>query len=149
MTYYEDNKERLLKKSNDYYRLNKNKALKQRKIYYQLNKEKCLKSCKDIYERIRIEKNKQRKDRYIHYKQLLVDYKGGKCSVCGYNKCLRALTFHHCKGDKLFTISQEIGKYSSQKQINKSVIDMLKLEADKCILVCFNCHMEIHDNEGD
>ena len=25
----------------------------------------------------------------------LVEYKGGKCCVCGYNKCIEALEFHH------------------------------------------------------
>lgn len=25
----------------------------------------------------------------------LVEYKGGKCCICGYNKCIEALEFHH------------------------------------------------------
>lgn len=28
-------------------------------------------------------------------KELLVEYKGGKCEICGYNKCISALEFHH------------------------------------------------------
>ena len=69
-------------------------------------------------------------------KKLLVEYKGGKCEICGYDKCLAALEFHHIDPDKKdFSIS------SSSKSI-----DELKLEADKCILVCANCHREIHNN---
>lgn len=69
-------------------------------------------------------------------KKALVNYKGGKCEKCGYNKSMRALEFHHLNPqEKDFGIS---------KNINKS-IDKLKQEVDKCILVCSNCHAEIHD----
>ncbi len=65
----------------------------------------------------------------------LTEYKGGKCEVCGYDKCVRALEFHHKNPkEKDFQIS---GKSLS--------FDKLKVEVDKCILVCSNCHCEIHD----
>lgn len=68
-------------------------------------------------------------------KQRLIDYKGGKCELCGYNKCNRALQFHHLNPEeKDFSIS---GKSVS--------FDKLKDEVEKCILVCSNCHSEIHD----
>lgn len=64
----------------------------------------------------------------------LVEYKGGKCERCGYNKCIDALDFHHRDpNEKDFTIG---GKSWS--------FERLKKEADKCILVCANCHREIH-----
>ena len=64
----------------------------------------------------------------------LIEYKGGKCERCGYNKCHVALEFHHLNPDeKDFTIS---GKSWS--------FERLKKEVDKCILVCSNCHKEIH-----
>lgn len=67
-------------------------------------------------------------------KTKLVEYKGGKCQCCGYNRCIRALEFHHLDpSHKDFTIS---GKSKS--------FETLKKEADKCILVCSNCHKEIH-----
>ena len=69
-------------------------------------------------------------------KKALVDYKGGQCCRCGYNKSLRALEFHHLdSNEKDFTISRCITKS----------MDTLKQEVDKCILVCSNCHAEIHD----
>jgi hypothetical protein len=65
----------------------------------------------------------------------LIEYKGGKCEICGYNKCNRALQFHHKNpSEKDFTIS---GRSLS--------FDRLKNEVDKCLLVCSNCHSEIHD----
>lgn len=65
----------------------------------------------------------------------LVEYKGGKCIKCGYDKCVNSLEFHHIDPTKKdFTIS---GKSWS--------IERLKKEADKCILVCSNCHKEIHE----
>jgi hypothetical protein len=84
--------------------------------------------CKDPakardYWRGRLQKNKL----------LLVEYKGGKCCICGYNKCAAALDFHHIK-KKSFAIGTRGGL-----SLNK-----LKKEADKTILVCKNCHAEIH-----
>ena len=67
-------------------------------------------------------------------KKALVEYKGGKCQCCGYSKCIEALEFHHLDPNiKSFTISGKSKSFNS-----------LKNEVDKCILVCSNCHKEIH-----
>ena len=67
-------------------------------------------------------------------KKLAVEYKGGKCSICGYDKCVAALEFHHINPEsKLFGIST--------KGITRS-LDLIKKELDKCILLCANCHRE-------
>ena len=67
-------------------------------------------------------------------KEQLVNYKGGRCVKCGYNKCLAALEFHHCDPkQKDFSISGGTRSFET-----------LKKEVDKCILVCSNCHKEIH-----
>jgi hypothetical protein len=69
-------------------------------------------------------------------KEKAVEYKGGKCEYCGYNKCLGSLHFHHKDPkEKDFGISQ----------YKKLDYDKLKKELDKCILVCANCHGEIHE----
>lgn len=73
-------------------------------------------------------------------KETLVAYKGGKCEKCGYDKCIEALDFHHIDpSTKSFGISTS--------NIYRN-IDVLKREVDKCILVCANCHREIHYNEN-
>lgn len=66
----------------------------------------------------------------------IVLYKGGKCEICGYDKCEAALEFHHLNpGEKEFQLSSG----------NTCSLEKMKKEADKCILVCANCHREIHD----
>ena len=74
-------------------------------------------------------------DRRSLMKQKAIEYKGGKCEICGYNKCNRALAFHHVDPtEKEYSLSRpSIGW------------EKMKKELDKCILVCCNCHMEIHD----
>jgi len=67
-------------------------------------------------------------------KQKLVEYKGGKCQVCGYNKYIGNLAFHHKNpAEKDFTIT---GKSWALNKLLK--------EVDKCELLCHNCHGEIH-----
>lgn len=62
--------------------------------------------------------------------------RGGKCIRCGYDKCIKALEFHHIDPSKKdFTISNDHFK----------LLDAVK-ESQKCILICSNCHKELHDN---
>ena len=70
-------------------------------------------------------------------KLLLVEYKGGKCECCGYDKCIAALDFHHL--DPTTKESKNLG--------TTVAIEKQKIEADKCILVCANCHREIHHEQ--
>lgn len=72
----------------------------------------------------------------IALKAKSVEYKGGKCQRCGYEKCLRALQFHHRDAEKKeFTI----GYRTSWRWAR------LKAELDKCDLICSNCHCEVHE----
>jgi hypothetical protein len=67
-------------------------------------------------------------------KERLVEYKGGKCEICGYDRCVKAMDFHHKNPkEKEFPLT-----YMNRKW------EILIKEADKCILVCANCHREIH-----
>lgn len=69
-----------------------------------------------------------------------INYLGGVCSSCGYDKCIGAMVFHHINPDeKDFAISH--GYTHSWEAI--------KIELDKCILLCQNCHAELHWNEVD
>ena len=77
-------------------------------------------------------------ERQRSMKQKCVDYKGGKCCRCGYDKYIGALDFHH-----LDPSHKEHGiaglRFTSFEKNEK-----VKQELDKCILVCRNCHAEIH-----
>ena len=79
-----------------------------------------------------VEKNREWK---MQEKQKAVDYLGGKCSSCGYSKCLTALEFHHVN--------------PSEKELYNShwTFERNKNELDKCVLLCANCHREEHAKE--
>ena len=69
-------------------------------------------------------------------RQMAVEYKGGKCEICGYSRCIDALEFHHNDlAEKRFGISEK-GYTRSWKEVMK--------ELDKCIMICANCHRELH-----
>lgn len=71
-------------------------------------------------------------------KEWAIEYKGGKCQNCGYNKCAAALTFHHRESDKKeFGFAQSTGFCRSYAKLKK--------ELDKCDLLCANCHTELHN----
>ena len=70
-------------------------------------------------------------------KEKLVAAFGGSCGICGYKKSVRALTFHHLDpSQKAFAIS---GKGIPRAW--KRIMD----EAEKCVMLCHNCHDEVHD----
>jgi 5-methylcytosine-specific restriction endonuclease McrA len=72
------------------------------------------------------------KDRLETRKQQLRDKRdairhshGDKCAFCGYNRNIAALEFHHLEPKEKYAINT----YE---------------EANKCILLCANCHREYH-----
>jgi 5-methylcytosine-specific restriction endonuclease McrA len=64
---------------------------------------------------------------------------GGKCSKCGYDRCVDALEFHHENQDEK---EFKLGSGNTMSWVD------YKSEAMKCILVCSNCHKEIHSKIG-
>lgn len=80
---------------------------------------------------------KQTTERMRKLKEKMVQYKGGKCERCDYNKYYGALEFHH-----LDPYSKDFSPSSLKKY---TFDDRVKKELDKCILLCANCHREIHN----
>lgn len=62
---------------------------------------------------------------------------GGKCCVCDYDRHFSALDFHHVLSDDKIGCPSEVIKNLGKKAFLE--------EVEKCILVCSNCHREIHD----
>lgn len=95
--------------------------------------------------RVELTEEEKRKRNYCRVKthrqkmkQKGVEYKGGKCEICGYDKSFWSLSFHHIDPkEKEFNIA----KYSVLSW------ERIKKELDKCILICSNCHGEIHEKE--
>lgn len=71
----------------------------------------------------------------INTKLRAIEYLGGKCIFCGYSRCSAAMEFHHKDpSQKDFTIGGP----------SRKSWDKVQQELDKCILVCSNCHKELH-----
>jgi hypothetical protein len=86
-------------------------------------------------------KNKSKEKFKIKQKELarklyINSIKAKGCQLCGYNKCLTAIEFHHIGNDKLFEMSDS----------NHKSLDNIKIEISKCIVVCANCHRELHEH---
>ena len=74
-------------------------------------------------------------ERMIKFKLKCIEYKGGKCIICEYNKYYGSLEFHHLDPkEKEYTIS-----HLRSNGFN----DKVRQELDKCILLCSNCHKEV------
>ena len=68
-------------------------------------------------------------------KEILVEEAGGSCALCGYDRCVGALHFHHLEPDKkAFALSH--------RGVSRSLAKA-RAEAEKCVLLCSNCHAEV------
>ena len=73
---------------------------------------------------------------YQQRKQRIVYAMGGQCALCGYKKNIQALEMHHINPEeKDFTFSNT-KEYHNWEELSS--------EMKKCILLCANCHREVH-----
>ena len=123
-----ENYEKINERQKKYREENREELRRRNKEWCNNNPEKHKKTCHQSY-----------KKRYKRRKQFIDDYKLSKgCAICGYNKCASALDFHH-EGDKDFDVAKGLGQNTN--------IEKLKKEIEKCIVLCANCHRELHDKE--
>lgn len=85
---------------------------------------------------------KAQQDRGLQRKLQIVNEFGGKCSICGYKKNLSALAFHHQDPSKK-DFKLDIRSLSNRK------FSAIQNELQKCILICHNCHSELHHPQHD
>ena len=105
----------------EYYKKNREELKRKKRQYYKENKEKVR------------EKNNEYRNKIVQYVNNYKLLKG--CAICGYNKCVSALEFHH-RENKEFHIGQFHGN-----------LKKLKTEMGKCIVLCANCHRELHSEK--
>ena len=79
--------------------------------------------------------NKEKHNNQIANKEYGIKYLGGKCSSCGYDKCADALDFHHLDPSLKDVNAKYIRSWSKER---------IRDELDKCVLLCANCHREVH-----
>jgi 5-methylcytosine-specific restriction endonuclease McrA len=70
-------------------------------------------------------------------KEILVAEAGGHCVVCGYDRHVRALEFHHINPRE-----KRLGLSAGGVTLS---LRALRVEAAKCVLLCSNCHAEVED----
>lgn len=64
----------------------------------------------------------------------LIAEAGGRCVICGYDRCHAALHFHHIDPNtKRFNV----------RGGQTPALETLREEARKCVLLCSNCHAEV------
>jgi excisionase family DNA binding protein len=68
-------------------------------------------------------------------KEMLVAAAGGRCRICGYDRWIGALHFHHRDGE-----TKDFGL--AERGLTKS-LETMRAEAAKCLLLCANCHSEV------
>ncbi len=68
-------------------------------------------------------------------KRILVTEAGGSCALCGYDRSMAGLHFHHLEpAEKAFALSARGMALS---------LEAARAEAAKCVLLCSNCHAEV------
>jgi len=84
----------------------------------------------------------KQKERALSRKLEIIRLKGGKCERCGYDKNIAALEFHHLDPSiKSFQLDS--------RHLSNTTKEKILEELDKCIIVCSNCHRELHNPQFD
>lgn len=68
-------------------------------------------------------------------KEILVAESGGACVLCGYDRVLAALQFHH--------VDPTTKRFHLAFGGVTRAIEEMREEAAKCVLLCANCHAEV------
>ena len=124
--WYKNNSERRNEIARRKYKENPEKERERSKQYYRKTKE--------TRREIRLKRSRKG---HKEYREWIKNYKLSKgCAICGYKKCASALDFHH-NGNKEFNIT----RVESIKKV--------KVEITKCIVLCRNCHSELHEKERE
>jgi hypothetical protein len=79
--------------------------------------------------------NIQTLERQRALKRRAIEYKGVRCSRCGYDRCDGALEFHHTNPRR---------KDVNISHLRHTTFEKIIAELDKCVLLCANCHREEH-----
>lgn len=133
---YRRNNREKIRRTNMRYRFeNKDSVKESQKRWRVKYKRKLVEYSEEKKEELREKRrsyNKNKRKKFAEYKVKL------GCKFCGYSKCSSALDFHHMsKESKIVDVSR----------LYNSKWDIFIYEAKKCIVICRNCHAELHYKE--
>jgi hypothetical protein len=98
----------------------------------------CSRACKNTFLNQQLQSYQAQQDRGRSRKLELINIMGGECERCGYGKNYAALEFHHMEPSKK-EFQLDLRCLSNRKW------EVILLEAEKCKLLCSNCHAEEHN----
>ena len=98
----------------------------------------CSRPCKNTFNNLNYQSYQAQQKRGHERKLALINIKGSKCVRCGYDRNFAALELHHVNA-KIKEFQLDLRSLSNRKWAS------ILAEADKCELVCSNCHAEIHN----
>jgi hypothetical protein len=102
----------------------------------------CSRKCKNADTNHRHQSYQKQQERGRDRKLELIALLGGSCSRCGYRRNHAALEFHHVLPDsKSFDLST--------RSLSNRTWESVLAESAKCLLVCSNCHAELHHPAGE
>lgn len=149
--YYEKNRAYAREYKKAYYKEHKNEIKAHMKIYskmwrernkeaptgyYNRNKKRLVEYGKAYYEKNSEQMKMQSAKRRIEHKKRAVALLGGRCEICGYNRCIKALDFHHKDPNEKHAEVSHTCQVASWEKV--------EAEVRKCTLLCANCHRELH-----
>ncbi len=97
----------------------------------------CSRNCKNRATNNRLQSYAAQQERGRRRKLDLIRLKGGRCEHCGYSRNYAALEFHH-------ETPEEKGFELDLRAFSNRRWEALLAEAQKCLLLCSNCHAEVH-----
>ena len=98
----------------------------------------CSRACKNKSGNIAHQSYLAQQDRGRKRKIEMIKQFGNACTKCGYDKNYAALEFHHIEPEKK-SFQLDLRSLSNRKW--SSIVE----EGKKCILLCSNCHAELHN----
>jgi 5-methylcytosine-specific restriction endonuclease McrA len=125
--YYKTHKEQIKARSHEYHLENKEHRNAMSHEYHEAHREAIREQCKKYRVTHKNELRIYKRKKAIATKMPLIEAHGGRCVICGYNKNIKALEFHHVN-----PAEKETAKVKTFE------------EAAKCVLLCNRCHREHH-----
>lgn len=83
----------------------------------------------------------------VKYRSYLSEMCGGACAICGYNKFVTALEFHHVQKPNFRIMDKFVHLICTKGKTRYGYAKSMSDELAKCVMICANCHSAIHGKQ--